>query len=118
MPLVAHGDPVVDADGVELEGHAAGLADLVLRDPPVLCRKKWPGMMSTWLFAIADERLVEVGVGEAGRAEQAAVGGPLEPLLDRYRCASSRLSATRDREVKFARGGGGRPPARAARGGD
>ena len=44
---VAHGDAVVHADGVELEGHAAGLADGFLDDLAKALQMTWPGMMST-----------------------------------------------------------------------
>ena len=44
---VPHGDAVVHADGVELEGDAAGLADASFTFRPTRFRWTWPGMIST-----------------------------------------------------------------------
>ena len=43
---VAHDDAVVDGDGVELEGYAAGRAHASLTIRPTSCRWTWPGTMS------------------------------------------------------------------------
>ena len=81
---VAHGDAVVDADGVELEGHAAGLAHGLLDDAADLVQVDVAGDDVGVGVADGDERLVEVGLGadDAGGAQQAAVGRALEALLD------------------------------------
>ena len=92
---VAHRDPVVDADRVELERDAARLADLVLRDPAVLLEEEVARDDVDVAVRDPDEGLLEVRVGEAGRAEEASVGGPLEPLLDRVAAHDPVVSAGR-----------------------
>ena len=73
---VAHGDAVVHADGVELEGHAARLADLVLHDLPVAGQVDVAGDDVDLAVADPDERLVEVGVDETRWRAAGCGGGP------------------------------------------
>ena len=81
---VAHGDAVVDADGVELEGHAAGRAHGLLDDASDLLQVDVAGDDVGVGVADGDERLVEVGLGldDAGAAEQGAVGRAFKAFLD------------------------------------
>src|SRR5262249_48915017 len=82
-PLVAHGDPVVDADGVEQERDAAGGTHAFLHEVADDLEVDVPGDDVDVTVADRDERLVPVGFGYAGGTEQAAVGGPGVALLDR-----------------------------------
>jgi hypothetical protein len=85
MPTVAHGDAVVDADRVELEGDAAGGVD---RGADLLADDVEVGVAGDDLderVGDGDEGLVEVGLGpdDAGGAEEGAVRGADDALLDR-----------------------------------
>jgi hypothetical protein len=81
---VAHGDAVIDADGVEHEGDAAGLADEALDELADLVEVRVAGDAVDVAVGDGDERLVEIGLGfdHAGGAEEAAVGGAFKALLD------------------------------------
>ena len=79
---VAHGDAVVDADGVEDERHAARLADALLDELADLVQVDVAGDDVDVAVADGDERLVEIVVAHAGGAQQAAMGGPGVAQLD------------------------------------
>ena len=79
---VAHGDAVVDADGVEHERHAARLADALLDELPHLVEVDVAGDDIHVAIADGDERLAEIVVPHAGGAEQAAMGGSGIAQLD------------------------------------
>ena len=78
---VPHGNAVVDADGVEDEGHAAGLADAFLDVLAHLVQVDVAGNDVGITVANGDERFAEVVVAHAGGAEQAAVGARESPSL-------------------------------------
>ena len=80
---VAHGDAVVDADRVEHEGHAAGLADALLDEVADLVQVDVAGDDVDVAVADGDERLAEIVLADAGGAQQAAMGGAGSALLDR-----------------------------------
>ena len=73
--LRAHGDAVVDGDGVELHGHAAGLADALLDGFGDLAEMEVAGADLGPGVGDADEGLVQVFLAEADGAEVAAGGG-------------------------------------------
>ena len=73
--LRAHGDAVVNGDGVELHGHAAGLADALLDGLGDLAEVEVAGADLGPGVGDADEGLVQVFLGEADGAEVAAGGG-------------------------------------------
>ena len=80
---MAHGDAVVDADGVELERNPAGRVD---RFAHFLADHIQMGVARNDLherIADRDKRLVEVRFGfhNAGRSQQAAVRGADHPFL-------------------------------------
>ena len=79
---VAHGDAVIDADGVEFEGHAAGLADGVA---DFLADDVEVGVAGDDLdegVADGDEGLAHIGFGKAAGLEQGAVRGAFETFFD------------------------------------
>ena len=73
--LGAHGDAVVDGDGVELHGGAAGLADALLDGLGDLAEMEVAGADLGPGVGDADDGLVQVFFGEADAAEVAAGGG-------------------------------------------
>ena len=79
---VAHGDAVVDADRVEDERHAAGLADALLDELADLVQVDVAGNDVRVAVADGDERLAEIVVAHAGGAEQASMGGAGVAQLD------------------------------------
>ncbi len=79
---VAHGDAVVDADRVEHERHAAGLAHALLDVLPDLVQVDVAGDDVDVAVADGDERLAEVVLADAGGAEQASMGGSGVAQLD------------------------------------
>ena len=81
-PLVAHGDAVVDADGVEDERHAARLADALLDELADLVEVDVAGDDVDVAVADGDERFVEIVVRQSGGAEQASMGGAGVAQLD------------------------------------
>ena len=97
MPVVAHGDAVVDADRVEDERHAARLADALLDELADLVQVDVAGNDVDVAVADGDERLAEIVVAHAGGAEQAAVGGTGVAQLDRCRIASVGLLLVQSR---------------------
>ena len=74
-PLVAHGNAVVDADGVEDERRPAGLADALLDELADLVQMDVAGNDVHVAIADGDERLLEIVVAKAGGAEEASMGG-------------------------------------------
>src|SRR5262249_929189 len=81
---VAHGDAVIDADGVEQEGDAAGLADALLDVLADGLEVDVAGDDVGVAVADGDEGLVEVAVVAdlAGGPQQAAVRRPVGAPLD------------------------------------
>ena len=74
MPDVAHGDAVVHADGVELERHAARLAHGLLDQLAEFLQVGVAGDDIDVGVDDGDEGLAHVGIGDADRFEQGAVG--------------------------------------------
>src|SRR5690606_28825433 len=79
---VAHGDAVVDRDGVELACHAARLADRLRHDLAEILEVYVAGDELGVRVGDRDDRLAEVAVGHPGRSPQGtrpggvtAVGG-------------------------------------------
>jgi hypothetical protein len=83
-PSLAHRDAVVDADGVELEGDAAGGADRLLDRSADLLEVGVAGDDVDVAVDDRDERLAEVALvlDHAGRAQERPVGRFLEAALD------------------------------------
>ena len=88
---VAHGDAVIHADGVEDEGHAAGLAHEALDEHADLVQVGVAGDAVGVGVADGDERLVPVGLGfdGAGGAQQRAVRRAFKAFLDDVRAHRS-----------------------------
>ena len=82
MPGVAHGDAVVDADGVEDERHAAGLADRLLDELADLVEVDMAGDDVDVGIGDGDKRFFPIGLLDAGRPEEAAVGRALIAAFD------------------------------------
>ncbi len=93
-PLVPHHDPVVDADGVELERDGAGGADRVLHGLRQRRQVHVPRHDVGVRVAHGDEGLVEVlRVADLPRgAEERAVRRAGEALLDRVRSHAGRVA--------------------------
>ena len=79
---VGHREAVAHADGVELERHAAGLADGVGDELADLAQVVVAGDDLDERVADGDERLAEVLLLESVGVEEGAVGGAFEALLD------------------------------------
>lgn len=79
---MAHDDTVIHADGVELEGNAAGGADGLLDDPPKLLQMHMAGNDVNVGVGHPDEGLGHIGVREAAGLEQGAMGRTFKTLLD------------------------------------
>ena len=75
-PCMAHGDAVIHADGVELEGNSAGSAHGFLHQPAEFLQVDMPGDDVDVGVDDGNEGLPHVGVGYADRLEQGAVGRP------------------------------------------
>ncbi len=98
-PLVPHRDPVVDADGVELEGDGAGGPDGRLHQGAELAEVDVAGDDVDVGVDDRDERLVPVVLADDSRgAQQAPVRRPLDSLLDLVR--SHRVSVPLRRAQK------------------
>ncbi len=74
-PAVAHGDAVVDRDGVELAGHAAGRGDGAGHDLAQVLQVDVAGHELRVRVGDGDDRLVEVVVGHPRRPPQGAGAG-------------------------------------------
>jgi hypothetical protein len=81
-PFVAHGDAVADGDGVELERHPAGLADLAAHQLADAVQVAVAGHDVGEGVAYRDERLFDVATLDSGGVEQGTVGGAFEAGLD------------------------------------
>ena len=72
---MAHGDAVIDGDGVELLGDAAGLLDLARDELAEVLQMDMAGHELGEGVDDGDDRLAEIAVLHAGRAPQAAGAG-------------------------------------------
>ena len=72
---MAHGDAVVDGDGVELLGDAAGGLDLLGDQAPHVAQAHVPGHELGEGIGDGDDRLAEVGVLDARGAPQGPGAG-------------------------------------------
>ena len=70
--VVAHGDAVVDGDGVEFLGDAAGGLDLARHQLPEVLQMHVAGHELRERIGDRDDRLAEIAVLHAGRAPEAA----------------------------------------------
>ena len=71
---MAHGDAVVDTDGVELEGHAAGLTHRLFHQPADILQVNVPGNDVDVAVTTAMKGLPISAVSDARGLEQGAVG--------------------------------------------
>ncbi len=72
---MAHGDAVIDGDGVELLGHAPGPLDLARHQLAEILQVHMAGHELGERIGHGDDRLAEVLVLHAGGAPQAAGAG-------------------------------------------
>jgi hypothetical protein len=79
-PAVAHGDAVVDGDGVELARDPAGLAHGARHQLAQLLEVHVAGHELGVGVGDRDERLAEVGVGQAGGAPEGSRPGGVATL--------------------------------------
>ena len=74
-PVMAHGDPVIDRDRVELLGHAAGLLDFARDQLAEIFQVDVPGHELRERIGDGDDRLVKIRIGHPGSAPEAACAG-------------------------------------------
>ena len=88
--LGAHRDPVAHGDGAEDLGHGAGGPDRGLGAARELIEARVAGRDGAVAVRDADDRLAEVAVAEADRAQHGAVGGALHAGGDRVAAETGR----------------------------
>ena len=74
-PVVAHGDPVIDGDGVEFLGDAASRLDLARHQLPHVLQVHMTRHKLREGIDDGDDRLAEVAILHAGSAPQGAGAG-------------------------------------------
>jgi hypothetical protein len=79
---VTHGDPIVNADGVELERHSAGSPHGFLHQLAETLQMHVPGDHIHVRVDDGDEGLAHIGIRHPGGFEEGTVGGSFDSGFD------------------------------------